>query len=129
MIEDVNERILSFLQAALPSYSIWAGVTFPPSGYDPASSGRGIAFKVRGGNTDAVEESDLLRPSVQFKAYGSSERDAWQAYMALTEVLLSPADGYVIDAREDPGIGNQLKEPDTGWDHVLAFYIVTVRNK
>lgn len=129
MIGNVNTRLLSYLQTALPEATIWAGVNYPPATYEPAD-GAGVAFRVRGGLDPEEEETPaaVLRPSIQFKVYAAAETDAWSAYMDLSEALTLPADSHVLAAVLDGGLGDQLKEPETGWDYVLAYYIVHIRN-
>lgn len=124
MTVDVHSALRAYLVAQLPAFSVYAGVTFPASGYTPAN-GPAIAMKVRGGQE--TEENQLLIPSFQFKVYGSSPLDAWTNYLALDAVLEAPADSSIQWAIQE-GMGTPLVEPETGWDFVLAFYQILVRN-
>jgi hypothetical protein len=97
----------------------------PPNGYKP-SIGTCLCFKARGGqphpHTDAV-----LRPSVQFKLYGATEIDAQRAYRVLFDALRTLKTTSVMGAEAET-LGTTLREPDTGWVFVLAFYRLTLAN-
>lgn len=124
MTVDVQSSLRTYLLSALPSFTVYAGVSFPPSSYTP-TDGPAIAMKVRGGRV--AEENQLLIPSFQFKVYGESPLDAWTNYLSLDGALLAPADSSIQWALQE-GMGTSLIEPETGWDFVLAFYQILVRN-
>lgn len=124
---DLNAKLVQFLEGALPGAAIYAGVTYPPAGYDPEADGPAVAFRVRGGNT--TEERDHLVPSVQFKVYGNGPLEAWQTYQDLATALTAPAHSHVVWADIDGGLGQPLTEPETGWDFVLVFYRIHIRNE
>lgn len=124
MTANVHTLLRTFLVAALPTFSVWAGVNFPPDGYKP-EDGPGLAFRTRGGAE--TEENALLIPSCQFKAYGTNPTDAWANYLALDAAISGPSDTSIAWAIQE-GMGVPLMEPDSGWDFVLAYYQVYVRN-
>lgn len=124
MTVDVHSALRAYLAAQLPGTSVWAGVSFPPAAYKPAD-GPAVAFRTRGG--EETEEDQLLVPSFQFKVYGEDPKDAWTNYLALDAALKAPADSAIGWAVQE-GMGTPLVEPDSGWDFVLAYYRVIVRN-
>lgn len=124
MTVNVQSALRTYLAAQLPTFSVYAGVTYPASSYKPGN-GPGVAFKVRGGQE--TEEDQLLIPSVQFKVYGSSPLGASTNYLALDAVLKSPASSSILWTAQE-GLGVNLVEPETGWDFVLAYYQVQIRN-
>lgn len=122
---DVNQAMMAYLEANLPTFKFYAGVNFPPAEWTPAD-GPTVTFKVRGGPD--TEARELLTPSYQFKIYGTDPLDAWGSYQALDSALVEPA----ADLKYVHGIsemfGQPSIEPDSLWDYVLAYYQVYIRN-
>ena len=111
-------------QADLDGVLLYPGEDVPPPGYTPGDNGDCITFKVRGGDSDY--EDALLRPSVQFKCYGSSEVEANACYRALYDALHNGSGEHVLHAEVET-IGQTLEEPETGWYFVLSYFSVTLR--
>lgn len=123
---DVHAALLAWLEADLPGFLVYPGGEFPPPGITPAD-GPVVTFKTRGGLPSY--EGEHLQPSFQFKIYGQSEADAWANYSAVHDVLdlgRDPA-GVVVWA-ETEVLGQPLREPDTEWPFVLAYYQAMIRN-
>ena len=125
---DIPAQILSHLQAdaplvALVGSRLWAESDFPPAGYTPAD-GPGIAFKLRGGAADYIP---MHRPSVQFKCYGANEVTAWQCYRGLVDAL-HERPGANVRWGQSEIYGQTLREPDSGWLFVLAFFSLWIRS-
>lgn len=77
-----------------------------------------------------VVQTDLI-----IKCYGgaSSFAQAEQVYRALRDRLHgnenvneTTASGAIVTA-EETGMGQPITDPDTGWPHVLTYYLVAVR--
>lgn len=120
---DVSAQVRAYLVsvpqlAALVGSRIYAERDVPPSGYRP-SQGGAIVFKVRGGLPDYSESQ--LNPSLQFKCYGIDEAAAGAVYRALYESLRRKANGYFKSAQVEV-LGQTLREPQTEWVYVLAFW-------
>jgi hypothetical protein len=128
-VVDASKAILDYLLAQpgltnVVEGRIYAEVDTPPPGYTPAD-GQAICFKTRGGIQDY--EGAILMPSVQFKCYGASEFEANEAYRALCDALNDKA-SYAIKYARLEALGVTLREPDTDWIYVLAFFSILVTN-
>ena len=108
---------------ALVGTGIYAGRDVPPPDVTPGD-GDCLVFKIRGGNTHY--DDALIYPSVQFKAYATSEVGAYAVYRALRDALHNGHDSNILHAEEE-GLGQPLEEPDTEWRYVLAFFTVLLR--
>lgn len=128
MAHEVNAltELLTHLEAQpeMSGIALYAGENYPPAPRKP-SDGPSICFRPRGGVE--VEESDHLFPSMQFKCFGSTPLAAWQAYMSLSQALEQP--GARIRWAGPEVTGQALREPETNWPYVLAFYQILIRNK
>ncbi len=126
---DAPKAILDYLLAQpgltnVVEGRIYAEADSPPPGYTPAD-GQAICFKTRGGFQDY--EAAILMPSVQFKSYGASEIKANEAYRALYDTLNDKA-SYAIKYAMLETLGVTLREPETDWIYVLAFFSILVTN-
>ncbi len=113
----------------LVSDRIYAGRDVPKVGYKP-QDGAAITFKIRGGAGEfrgRDYEDALLVPSVQFKCYGLSEKDAFEVYRTLVDSLHNGTSFIILHA-EETGIGQPLDETDTDWHFVLSFFDFLVRS-
>lgn len=109
---------------ALVGSRIHAGRNVPPPGYQEASDGDCLTFRVRGGRMDY--EDALVIPSVQFKFYSTSEAGAQAGYRALYDALHGATSGDILHAEIDI-LGQTLEEPGTQWVFVLAFFTIMLR--
>lgn len=126
---DAPKAILDFLldQEGLTNVvegRIYAEAYDPAPGYTPAD-GQAICFKTRGGRQDYT--GSVLLPSVQFKCYGETEVEANEAFRALYDALNDKA-SYEIKYAMLETLGQTLREPDTEWIYVLAFFSIMVTN-
>jgi hypothetical protein len=128
---NIPAEIRTYLSAqtsltALTGSRIFAERNTPPKTYR-IENGSCTTFKTRGGSQDYT--SCLLRPSVQFKCYGSSESRAYDVYRALFDVLNNahPAGSQIVFAREEVH-GQTLIELETEWYFTLTFYRFNIRN-
>ncbi len=104
---------------------VWAAVDTPQPGYKP-SDGKALVFKARDGYVP-TENTGYLAFSFQFKVYAANELAAWQGYMTLFDALDGKANQY-IKSVEAEVLGQSLREPDSNWPYVLAFFSVRFAN-
>jgi hypothetical protein len=137
-VVDSSAVILQFLlnQPALVAEintRIHAERDTPPVEYHPSQGGC-ICFKRRGGGID--EEAAVLSPSYQFKIYGadgadfqteSPEASANRIYGILFDVFNFAGNGLIRGVQLE-ALGQSLREPDSQWVFVLAFFRVQVIN-
>ena len=102
---------------------IWAGREFPTVGYTP-SDGSGVAFIARDQKPD-YDDAVLIVP-IQAKCYGSTDMNAMTCYRALYDALQNAATSTILHAECDGG-GQPLEEPDTGWNFVLGYFMVVLK--
>lgn len=136
---DTSEVILNFLLdqpvlVSLINTRIYAERDTPVAGYHPNLGGC-ICFKRRGGTFD--EEAAVIGSSYQFKVYGADgaefqtetpEAAADTIYRTLFDCL-NFASSYLIRGAQMEALGQTLREPDTKWVYVLAFFRVQVINE
>ena len=121
---DIEKKVRDYLVTvapitALTSTRIYASRDTPPPGYSP-DDGAALVFKTRGG-TISSERSAIVNPSLQFKAYGQTEADAMDLYLALVDALEGKHPGAVRVALTET-LGQPLEEPETQWRYVLSFF-------
>lgn len=104
---------------------IWAEVDAPQPGYKP-SAGKALVFKIRDGYIP-TETAAYLAFSFQFKCYGPNELAAYQGYMTLFDALNFAANQHIKSAEAEV-LGQSLREPDSNWPYVLAFFSVRFAN-
>lgn len=100
---------------------VYAETLTPPPGYQP-SVGKALCFGRRGA-VPAGENDGLMRESFQFKCYGATPVDAQAGFRALFDALNFGRSLYVKGAVLEGG-GETLQEPDSGWNFVLAYFLV-----
>jgi hypothetical protein len=127
---DIRKYLLSKTAlTALVSDRIYAGRESPKVGYKP-EEGAAIAFRVRGGAGEfrgRDYEDALVIPSIQFKCYGLSEKDAFEVYRTLVDSLHNGTSSIILHA-EETGIGQTLEESDTDWHFILSFFDIVIRS-
>ena len=123
---DPHAVVKEFLEkrSELDGVSLFAGRSVPPEGYSPDDSGDCLVFKVRGGDSDY--EDALLRPSVQFKAYSTSELNAYTLYQTLDDVLHGAHSADILHCERE-NMGQLLEEAETEWPYVLAYFKFVLR--
>lgn len=122
---NLNLAVLSHLQSdvnitALCGPRLYAGCDEPPVDYTP-SLGSAICFKLR--NDGYLYEDFNSVGSIQFKCYGPTALSASQCYETLKLSLHHQRSGAVQYGELESG-GVNLREPETRWNFVLAFFSV-----
>lgn len=88
-----------------------------------------VLFGVRGGQTDYSKK--LLRPSIQFRCYASTEAMARRldraVYDSLNRLPEAGCGGAVASAAVE-SFGSLLHEPETEWPYVLSFWRLLMFN-
>ena len=128
---DLNLSIRQFLAADSAINTafgsrIYAGRIVPNEGYKP-SDGACICFNPRGGPLP-YEKGVPRTPSIQFKVYAQTGQEANTAHeIVYGAIHHAPAGAAVVwcELEAEPSI---LREPDTQWPYVLAFYSFTIRS-
>lgn len=109
-------------QAGMSGISIYAGEDEPPAGYEPGD-GAAIVFKTRGGEDDDVRA--VMKPSLQFKCYGSTPAVAMQTAHKLHAALVDAKNKNIM-AAERESMPVTLREPETDWPYALVYYSMMV---
>ena len=111
--------------SALIGNRVWAGRTYPPSGYKP-SLGPAICFQLRSG--ELTYENDHYWASVQFKLYGETEVDANDLFVALINDTL-PSSSVSASIRHVELESGQMtmEEPDSEWIYALCYMRFMIR--
>jgi hypothetical protein len=122
---NLNLAVLSHLQAdanvtALCGPRLYAGSDEPPVDYTPLL-GSAICFKLR--NDGFLYEDFNSVGSVQFKCYGQTALAASQCYEKLKLSLHHQKSQHIQYGELESG-GVNLREPETRWHFVLAFFSV-----
>lgn len=110
---------------ALTGARIYPEANEPPEGTLP-TDGPTLCYKVRGGIP--VKPRQLWSVSIQFKCYGRNEIEANELYRVLVDVLDCAHAGQMRGAELEVA-GVTLREPETLWPYVLAFFTVVVANE
>lgn len=126
---DAHKKIRDYLitveglTALTGTTRIWAGRDDPPVDYKP-SDGNAVVFKARDQSPD-YDDAVMIVP-IQAKCYGTSEIDAMTCYRALYDALQNAATSDLLHA-ENEGGGQPLEELETGWNFVLGYFLVVVK--
>jgi hypothetical protein len=141
MTADVGAIIRAHLRndanlTALVGDNLWFKVE-PPSfprggyedqgGYNPERDGPGIVFMTRGGGTDY--SSALLQPSVQFRCFGQTEKQAYDVYLLLVDALQDQRsdDGCVLISRLETQ-GQKTRDGNTNFPIVFCAFRHVIYN-
>ena len=103
---------------------VYAERSAPPPGYRE-EDGPCIVFKVRGGSISY--EDALLLPSVQIACYAPSAYDARIVWNVVFSVLHGATTARILHA-EAADLGESLVEPETGWNFVVGYFSMMIRN-
>lgn len=104
---------------------MYAARSLPPE--YRSEDGPGLLFMIRGGGQEF--HSQLYKPSVQFRSYAATEREARTAARALYDALNdTQGRGFAWIRLEEGTLPTLLNEPGTNWPFVLSFYRFQIQN-
>jgi hypothetical protein len=141
---DTNVTIRKWLisDTALTSIVPANRIAFPdlPEGAAPEKGEKWLTFRSRGG--EAHPEAPIVRADIQVTAWAKTSLEARAIYRAVFDLLHLQwqdggqyfgsggidlgADGFVYSSREQIQ-GQDVLDPDTGWNLVVMFFEVQMR--
>lgn len=131
MMVDIESAVRFFLSTLPDLTQIFGTRIFTgrnlPAGYKPGN-GAALLLMVRGGDQDF--SSRVLMPSIQFRIYAETEKEARQASQALYKGINDQKNRQIIFSRMESGtLPVLLSEPGTDWPYVLTFFKFHIQNE
>ena len=127
---DSNAAIVEFLKTDAPLTTKVGTNIYVGRLKDGFNLGPAVVVSTRGGRAELYVPH--IRPSVQFKCYGSTQIEAREVYRLIFDAL-DGIDGvtlvsgrHIANALEEVH-GQDLIDPDTNWPFVLSFFEVRLR--
>ena len=126
---DSTTALITYLKTKTSLTTIVGTKIYSPRLPEGFAVNQAVTLIVRGGETEL--NVDIIKPSYQFKCWGSTPIEARAVYRALADVMneiknQTVGSAYIYEAIEETH-GQDLIDPDTEWFYTLAFFEITCR--